>query len=70
MCNDRDEDGILDSVDTCIEVPNVDQSDDDRDGLGDACDNRPGVLMKTRPTRMKMVKVMPATTETTMVFLI
>ncbi len=35
---DGDGDGILDVVDNCPEVENVDQGDLDADGLGDACD--------------------------------
>lgn len=35
---DTDEDGVPDSADNCIDVPNPDQSDRDGDGLGDRCD--------------------------------
>jgi uncharacterized repeat protein (TIGR01451 family) len=35
---DYDCDGISDFDDTCIEVPNPDQTDSDFDGFGDACD--------------------------------
>ena len=35
---DSDGDGILDSVDNCPQVPNADQKDNERDGLGDVCD--------------------------------
>ena len=35
---DTDADGVPDSVDNCIDVPNPDQSDSDGDGLGDRCD--------------------------------
>jgi uncharacterized protein (TIGR03790 family) len=35
---DSDGDGVPDSVDNCIEVPNADQRDTDGDGYGNACD--------------------------------
>ncbi|MDJ0864683.1 MAG: hypothetical protein QNK03_01150 [Myxococcota bacterium] len=35
---DRDEDGVEDSVDNCLEVANPDQRDVDRDGKGSLCD--------------------------------
>lgn len=36
---DRDLDGVPDANDNCPEVPNGDQADDDRDGIGNACEN-------------------------------
>jgi len=39
--NDRDHDGISDSLDNCPDVINADQRDLDGDGVGDACDNCP-----------------------------
>lgn len=36
--SDQDGDGVPDSSDNCPRVPNADQSDKDRDGLGDVCD--------------------------------
>lgn len=36
---DRDEDGINDELDNCIEVANPQQADGDMDGKGDACDD-------------------------------
>ncbi len=35
---DADRDGILDSVDNCVDVANADQLDTDRDGKGNVCD--------------------------------
>ncbi|MFK7887642.1 MAG: thrombospondin type 3 repeat-containing protein [Gammaproteobacteria bacterium] len=35
---DTDEDGVVDSADSCINVPNANQEDSDGDGYGDACD--------------------------------
>ena len=37
-CVDSDGDGICDSVDNCPNVPNPDQKDSNRNGIGDACD--------------------------------
>jgi hypothetical protein len=43
--NDTDDDGVLDGVDNCPVTPNVDQTDTDGDGVGDACpDNSDDVL--------------------------
>lgn len=36
---DRDGDGIIDSADNCLDVANMDQKDDDGDGIGNLCDD-------------------------------
>jgi hypothetical protein len=36
---DTDKDGVLDAVDNCPLVPNTDQKDLDKDGIGDVCDD-------------------------------
>jgi len=38
---DTDEDGLLDRIDNCDEIPNADQEDRDADGRGDPCDPYP-----------------------------
>lgn len=38
---DADGDRVIDTSDNCVDVPNPSQSDEDRDALGDECDNCP-----------------------------
>ncbi|MEM6319343.1 MAG: hypothetical protein AAF960_16850, partial [Bacteroidota bacterium] len=37
--NDRDNDGVCDEFDNCMDTPNPDQTDTDGDGVGDECDD-------------------------------
>jgi thrombospondin type 3 repeat protein len=46
---DMDGDGILDNVDNCPTVANMDQHDHDGDGRGDACDKCPHIASATDP---------------------
>ena len=38
ICDDLDEDGILDALDNCAEYFNPKQSDQNHNGIGDACE--------------------------------
>lgn len=42
---DADADSIPDTEDNCPEQANTDQSDNDLDGIGDACDSEPGFVV-------------------------
>ena len=47
--NDRDDDHAPDLYDNCPDVPNPDQADLDRDGVGNGCDNCPTVFNPEQP---------------------
>ena len=46
---DDDDDGVLDVSDNCPMTPNADQTDWDRDGIGNACDRTPGTAPSPPP---------------------
>ena len=37
-CTDSDDDGVPNGIDNCIDFSNADQLDEDRDGIGNACE--------------------------------
>jgi hypothetical protein len=49
ICSDADDDGIAGGADNCSTAVNPEQSDEDLDGLGDACDGCPGAPAPPAP---------------------
>ena len=41
-CPDTDKDGVHDEVDNCVNITNADQKDDDKDNIGNVCDDFDG----------------------------
>lgn len=46
---DNDDDDVTDFLDNCPDVANEDQSDEDNDGVGDVCEEKPVVKPKPAP---------------------
>jgi len=46
--DDDDDDTVLDVVDNCVAIANLDQHDEDADGDGDVCDNCPHIANATQ----------------------
>ena len=49
MCEDSDRDGVVNIDDNCPEVRNPAQQDEDKDGIGNTCDNVDSRFTATRP---------------------
>ncbi|NDG44949.1 MAG: hypothetical protein EBY36_09555 [Gammaproteobacteria bacterium] len=41
ICDDLDDDGVLDALDNCFGIFNPAQTDSNRNGIGDACEKQP-----------------------------
>lgn len=53
---DKDGDGIHNGKDNCKKIYNPDQTDSDNDGIGDACDESPGISKEPTPNDSPIAK--------------